>query len=58
MTVITFQWSFNRVVSQLNSIESEKEAKNFIIKMVKPDYDWSGKEEYEERLIALIERKF
>ena len=52
------QADFNRVLSQLNSIESEKEAKKFINKMVKPDYDWSGKEEYEERLIGLIERKF
>ena len=52
------QADFNRVLSQLNSIDTEKEAKNFINKMVKPDYDWSGKEEYEERLIALIERKF
>lgn len=52
------QADFNRVLSQLNSIESEKEAKNFIAKMVKPDYDWSGKEEYEERLIELIERRF
>lgn len=52
------QADFNRVLSQLNSIETEKEAKNFINKMVKPDYDWSGKEEYEARLMDLIERKF
>ena len=52
------QADFNRVLSQLNSIDNEKEAKNFITKMVKPDYDWSGKEEYETRLMELIERKF
>lgn len=52
------QADFNRVLSQLNSIETEKEAKTFINKMVKPDYDWSDKEEYEERLIELVERKF
>ncbi len=52
------QEDFNRVVSQLNTIKTEKEAKNFINKMVKPDYDWSGKEEYEERLMGLIERRF
>ncbi len=52
------QADFNRVLSQLNSLKTEKEAKNFISKMVKPDYDWSGKDEYEERLIALIERRF
>jgi len=52
------QEDFNRVVSQLNTFKTEKEAKNFIAKMVKPDYDWSLKEEYEERLTNLIERKF
>ena len=52
------QGDFNRVVSQINSFKTEKEAKKFVNKMVKPDYDWSGKEEYEERFILLIERKF
>jgi len=52
------QADFNRVLSQLNSFKTEKEALNFIKKMVKPDYDWSEKEEYEERFIALIERRF
>ncbi|MFK5957607.1 MAG: hypothetical protein QM495_01925 [Lutibacter sp.] len=52
------QGDFNRVLSQLNTFKSESEAKNFINKMIKPDYDWSSKEEYEQRLIDLIERKF
>ena len=52
------QEDFNRVISQLNTFKSEKEAKRFISKMVKPDYDWSEKEEYEERFMAIIERKF
>jgi len=52
------QADFNRVLSQLNSIDNEIEAKNFIAKMVKPDYEWSGKEGYEERLLELIERRF
>jgi len=52
------QGDFNRVLSQLNSFKSENEAINFINKMVKPDYDWSTKEEYEQRLLNLIERKF
>jgi len=52
------QEEFNRVVSQLNTIKTEKEAKKFVNKMVKPDYDWSSQEEYEERFFALIERKF
>ncbi|MFY7671129.1 hypothetical protein ACOSP6_08555 [Tenacibaculum sp. MEBiC06402] len=52
------QADFNRVVSQLNTFKTEKEAKSFIIKMVKPDYDWSDKEEYETRLMEIIERRF
>jgi len=52
------QSDFNRILSQLNTFRTEKEAKNFIYHKVKPDYNWTGKEEYEERLITLIERKF
>jgi len=52
------QEDFNRVISQLNTFNSEKEAKSFLNKMVKPDYNWDAKEEFEERLIGLIERKF
>ena len=52
------QEDFNRVLSQLNSFKNEEEAKDFIKKMVKPDYDWSAKQDYEDRLINLIERKF
>jgi len=52
------QSDFNRVLSQLNTLKTEKEAKEFIYNKVKPDYDWTGKEEYEERLLTLIERKF
>ena len=52
------QEDFNRVVSQLNTIKTEKESIKFINKMVKPDYDWSNKEEYEERFLSLINRKF
>jgi uncharacterized membrane protein YheB (UPF0754 family) len=52
------QADFNRVLSQLNSFKTEQEAMSFINKMVKPDYDWSGKEEYETRFLELVERKF
>ncbi len=52
------QADFNRVLSQLNSFKTKKEASSFIKKMVKPDYDWKGKEEYEERFLELVERKF
>jgi len=50
---------YNRVLSQLNTIETEERSIAFIKNMVKPDYNnWEGKEEYEERFMALIERKF
>ena len=56
--MIGSQEDFNRVVSQLNTYETEKEAKKFINKMVKPDYDWSEQEELEARFIEIVERKF
>ena len=50
---------YNRVLSQLNTIDTEDRSIAFIKNMVKPDYNnWEGKEEYEERFMALIERKF
>lgn len=52
------QEDFNRVVSQLNTYTSEKEAKKFINKMVKPDYNWSEQEELETRFMEIVERKF
>ncbi|RBW59805.1 hypothetical protein DS884_08750 [Tenacibaculum sp. E3R01] len=52
------QNDFNRVISQLNTCKTEKEAKKFINKLVKPDYNWSDKEEYETRLLEIIERRF
>lgn len=52
------QEDFNRVVSQLNTFHTEKEAKRFIHKMVKPDYNWTAQETYEERFMAIISRKF
>lgn len=52
------QEDFNRVLSQLNSFKTEKEAKDFLNDFVKPEYDWNNKQEYQDRLINLIERKF
>ncbi|MBU3820516.1 hypothetical protein KO566_00455 [Flavobacteriaceae bacterium XHP0103] len=50
---------YDRVISQLNTINSYNEAINFIQNMVKPDYNnWTGKEEFEERFIGIIESKF
>lgn len=52
------QGDYNRVISQLNTFKTEKEAKKFINKTVKPDYNWAEKEEYETRLFEIIERRF
>lgn len=52
------QEDFNRVLSQLNSFKTEEEALSFMSDFVKPDYDWSTKEDYEQRLMDIIERKF
>jgi hypothetical protein len=52
------QEDFNRVISQLNSFKTEKEAIKFINKMVKPDYNWSEQEEFETRFMEIIQRKF
>jgi len=47
------------VLSQLNTIDSEERTVAFIVNMVKPDYNqWTGKEEYEERFMEVISRRF
>jgi hypothetical protein len=49
----------NRVLSQLNTFDTFAHARDFITDMVKPDYNnWNGKEEYEERFMAIVEQKF
>lgn len=50
---------YNRVLSQLNTIKTKEEAFNFVANMVKPDYNnWEGKEDYESRFLAIVEKKF
>ncbi|GGG38360.1 hypothetical protein GCM10011414_04600 [Croceivirga lutea] len=50
---------YQRVIEELNTIDSEEKSMSFIDNMVKPEYNnWAGKEEYENRFKALIERKF
>lgn len=50
---------FNRVISQLNTIDSEERSIAFVENMVKPDYNqWKGKEEMAGRFINLIKRRF
>jgi hypothetical protein len=50
---------YNRVLSQLNTFDTFEEAKTFLNEMVIPDYNyWVGKEEYLERFMEIIEKKF
>ena len=50
---------YNRVLSQLNTMSSYDEVKQFIQSQVKPDYKhWEGKEAIEERFMQIVERKF
>ncbi len=52
------QSDFNRVLSQLNSFETYKEAVYFIKKMVKPDYQWENFTSTEMCLMNYISEKF
>ena len=50
---------YDRVLSQLNTTTSIKEASDFIKNIVKPDYNhWIDKEQYEMRFMEIIESKF
>ena len=49
---------FARVISQLNTIDTEDRSIAFIENMVKPEYEWEGKEEIEARFMELITRRF
>ena len=50
---------YNRVINQLITYNSFYETRDFIQEMVKPDYNnWEGKQEYEDRLMNIIEKKF
>ncbi|MEP2057424.1 MAG: hypothetical protein ABJJ05_06430 [Maribacter litoralis] len=50
---------YNRVLSQLNTIDTEERSIAFIKNMVKPDYNnWVGKEAFEERFVELVSRRF
>lgn len=50
---------YNRVLNQLITYDSFEEAQDFIEEMVKPDYNnWEGKEDYSQRFIEIIEKKF
>lgn len=50
---------YNRVLSQLITFDTFRDAQDFIDNMVKPDYNnWEGKDEYAQRFMEVIEKKF
>lgn len=50
---------YTRVLSQINTMESLEEAESFIKTKVKPDYNfWLEKDDYANRFMASVERKF
>ncbi len=50
---------YDRVLSQINTLVTYKEAFEFITEVVKPDFNnWKGKEEYETRFISIVESKY
>lgn len=50
---------FNRVLSQVNTMQNFEEAQHFIKVRVKPDHKfWIGKEIYAERFMNIVEKSF
>ncbi len=50
---------YNRVLSQLNTIETFTEAHQFIQQQIKPDYNnWENKDVYEARFLHAIKNKY
>ncbi|RMB63411.1 hypothetical protein EAX61_03200 [Dokdonia sinensis] len=50
---------YNRVLSQLETFQTATEARQFIIQMIKPDYNnWEGKEVQEERFMEIVEGRY
>nr|WP_199002041.1 hypothetical protein [Flavobacterium sp. ASV13] len=50
---------YSRVLNQLLTFDTYGEAQEFIENMVKPDYNnWEGKDDYAERFLGIVEKKF
>ena len=50
---------YTRVLSQINSMTTFKEASSFVENNIKPDYNnWEDKEEYADRFLSIIEKRF
>lgn len=52
------QSDFNKVLYFLNDCKTKEEAIQYVNYNLKPKYNWKGKEDLVERLMALIDRKF
>lgn len=52
------QEDLNRVLSQINTFDSYSEAETFIEQMVKPDYNWADKEDFEMRFMDRVKQRF
>ena len=51
--------AFKQTLSTLNTLDSQEGSLRFIRHEVKPKFDdWKGKDDYESRFMALIERRF
>lgn len=49
---------YNRVISQITTLDRFSEVQQFVENQVKPDYNWDGKEPFVERFMSLIEKRF
>ena len=50
---------YTRVLSQINSMTTFQESVSFVENNIKPDYNnWAGKEEYVDRFLSIIEKRF
>ena len=52
------QSDFNKVLFYLNDCKTKEDALQYINYNLKPKYNWKGKEDLVDRLLALIDRKF
>ena len=50
---------YQRVISQITTFSNFDEVENFILTMIKPEYDnWKGKEDYEKRFLEVLSKLF
>ena len=50
---------YQRVISQITTFSNFEEVENFILTMIKPEYDnWKGKEDYEKRFLEVLSKLF